>query len=135
METIHVGRLFEVLQAFGRNPSKKDCQRRIDQLESDERFELTFEQFKTLIAESWTSVNNDRTALRKALEKFDQSKDGFIDIEQFRIAMRTLGEPLSDDEIDGLIELGLNTEHRKIEIECKILSYPPSNRFHSFHLF
>ena len=31
--------------------------------------------------------------------------------------MSTLGEPLSDDEIDELIQLGLNDEHRKICIE------------------
>ncbi len=84
-----------------------------------EKFELTLEDFKQLLEESWTSVNNDRYALRKALEKFDHSNEGFIDIEQFRIAMRTLGEPLSDDEIDGLIQIGLNDEHRKIDIECK----------------
>jgi calmodulin len=84
-----------------------------------EKFELTLEDFKQLLEESWTSVNNDRYALRKALEKFDHSKEGFIDIEQFRIAMRTLGEPLSDDEIDGIIQIGLNDEHRKIDIECK----------------
>lgn len=33
--------------------------------------------------------------------------------------MSTLGEPLSDNEIDGLIQLGLNDEHRAIDIECK----------------
>jgi calmodulin len=119
LDTVHVSRLLELLQAFGKNPSQADCQRRIDELESDEKFELTFEDFLQLIDESWTSVNNDRTTLRNALEKFDHSKEGFIDIEQFRIAMRTLGEPLSDDEIDGLIQLGLNDEHRKIDIECK----------------
>jgi len=77
------------------------------------------EDFKELINEPWTSTNNDRNILRKSLEKFDHSKQGFIDIEQFRIAMRTLGEPLSDEEIDGLIQLGLNDEHKKIDIECK----------------
>jgi Ca2+-binding EF-hand superfamily protein len=116
LETIHVRHLLEVLQALGKNPSQKDCQRRIDELQSDE---LTFEDFKQLINEPWTSMNNNRNSLRKALQEFDQSKEGFIDIEQFRIAMGTLGEPLSDEEIDGLIQLGLNDQHEKIEIECK----------------
>ena len=35
VETIHINRLLEVLQAFGRNPSQIDCQRRIDELEAD----------------------------------------------------------------------------------------------------
>jgi Ca2+-binding EF-hand superfamily protein len=119
LETIHVRRLLEALQAFGKNPSQKDCQHRIIQLQSDQ---LTFEDFKQLINEPWVSTNNDRNSLRKALQEFDQSKEGFIDIEQFRIAMRTLGEPLSDKEVDGLIQLGLNDGYQKIEIECKFLS-------------
>ena len=53
------------------------------------------------------------------MEKFDPKNEGFIDIEQFRNVMRSLGEPLLDDEIDDLIQLGLNDEHRKIDIECK----------------
>ncbi len=64
-------------------------------------------------------MNNDRQVLRHAFERFDHSKKGFIEIEQFRTAMRTYGEPLSDDEIDGLIQLGLNDEQKKIDIECK----------------
>jgi Ca2+-binding EF-hand superfamily protein len=117
LETIHVRRLFEVLQAFGKNPSKKDCQQRIGQLSSDQ---LTFKEFKQIINEPWASANNDRNNLRKALQEFDQNNDGFIDIKQFRIAMRTLGEPLSEKETDGLIQLGLNKNtNEKIEIECK----------------
>lgn len=35
LDTIHIDRLLEVLQACGKNPSKKDCQRRINELESE----------------------------------------------------------------------------------------------------
>jgi calmodulin len=138
VDTIHVSRLLETLQAFGRNPSQIDCDTRITELEADgkkiklnsrfneisffqEKFELTFEDFLQILDESWTSINNDRNILRRALEKCDHSKQGFIDIEQFRTIMRTLGEPLSDDEIDGLIQLGLNDEQKQIDIECKFL--------------
>ncbi|UJR14809.1 hypothetical protein I4U23_001796 [Adineta vaga] len=117
LTTIHINRLMEVLQAFGRNPSRTDCEKRIHELEEDEKFELTFEDLLQLLKEPWTIINNDRDILRQAFAKFDHSKQGFIDIEQFRTVMRTLGEPLTNDEIDGLIQLGLNDEHRKIEIE------------------
>jgi calmodulin len=84
-----------------------------------EKFELTFEDLLQILEEQWTVINNDRNILRNALKKFDHSNEGYIDIEHFRTVMRTLGEPLSDDEIDGLIQLGLNDEHKKIDIECK----------------
>jgi hypothetical protein len=34
-DTIHVRRLSEVLQAFGKNPSQKDCEQRISELEEN----------------------------------------------------------------------------------------------------
>jgi Ca2+-binding EF-hand superfamily protein len=43
VETIHINRLLEVLQAFGRNPSQQDCERRIHELEDDgKRFYLIY---------------------------------------------------------------------------------------------
>ncbi|CAF4633871.1 unnamed protein product, partial [Rotaria sp. Silwood2] len=117
LDTIHANRLLEVLQTFGKNPSQMDCNRRIQALEEDEKFELTFEDFIEILEEPWTSVNNDRNTLHKALAKFDHTKEGYIDIEKFREIMRTLGEPLSDDDIDDLIQLGLNDEEKKIDIE------------------
>ncbi|CAF1261932.1 unnamed protein product [Adineta steineri] len=117
LDTIHINRLLEVLQAFGRNPSQSDCDKRIHELEDDEKFELTFKDFLQILEESWTLINNDRNILRKAFAKFDLSNEGSIDIEQFRTIMRTLGEPLSDDEIDELVQLGLNDKHKKIDIE------------------
>ncbi|CAF1188664.1 unnamed protein product [Rotaria sordida] len=117
LDTIHVNRLLEVLQVFGRNPSQIDCNRRIRELEEDEKFELTFEDFIEILDEPWTTINNDRNTLHKALARFDHTKEGLIDIEKFRETMRTFGEPLADDEIDDLIQLGLNDEEKKIDIE------------------
>ena len=73
-----------------------------------------------LLNEPWTIINNDRESLRQALEKFDYTNEGYIDIEHFRTVMTTLGEPLSDAELDALIQLGLNEDQTKINIECKI---------------
>ncbi len=33
VETIHISRLLEALQAFGKNPSQADCEERIHELE------------------------------------------------------------------------------------------------------
>ncbi len=73
-----------------------------------------------LLDEPWAVVNNDRESLRQALEKFDYTNEGYIDIEQFRTVMTTLGEPLSDEELHALIQLALNEDQTKINIERKI---------------
>ncbi|CAF0746357.1 unnamed protein product [Rotaria sordida] len=114
---INVNRLTQVLQAFGRNPSLKDSEQRINELEAAEKFELTLEDVLQITNESWTAINNDRDGLRQALEKFDPTQEGYIDIEKFRTIMTTLGEPLTDEELDDLIQLGLNDEQTKINID------------------
>ncbi|CAF3603394.1 unnamed protein product [Rotaria sp. Silwood1] len=100
---ININRLTQVLQALGRNPSLKDSEQRINELEADAE-------------ESWTVINNDPNGLRQALEKFDSTQEGYIDIDKFRTIMTTLGEPLIDEELDDLIQLGLNEEQTKINI-------------------
>ncbi|CAF2116754.1 unnamed protein product [Rotaria magnacalcarata] len=114
---INVNRLTEVLQAFGRNPSLRDSEQRMNELEAAGKFELTLDDVLQIIDEPWTAVNNDRDGLRQALEKFDTTHEGYIEIEKFRTMMTTIGEPLSDDELDDLIQLGLNDEQTKINID------------------
>ncbi len=74
-----------------------------------------------MLGEQWTIINNNRDVLRQALGKFDDTQEGYIDIERFRTVMSTLGEPLTDEELDALIQLGLNDDQTKINIDCKIL--------------
>jgi len=82
--------------------------------------ELTFDDILQILDEQWTIVHNDRDALRRALEKFDDKQEGYIDIDRFRTLMSTLGEPLTDEELDAFIQLGLNDDQTKINIDCKI---------------
>lgn len=82
------------------------------------KLELTLEDVLQVLNEPWTVFNNDRDALHQALAKFDHSKDGYIDIEHFRTVMTTLGEPLDDEELEALVQLGLNEDQTKINIEC-----------------
>lgn len=83
--------------------------------------ELALEDVLQVLNEPWTVANNDRDSLRQALGKFDDAKDGYIDIERFRTVMTTLGEPLDDDEFQTLIQLGSNEDQTKINIECKMI--------------
>ncbi len=80
---------------------------------------MTLDDIFQILDEPWTAVNNDREALRRAFEKFDHTQEGYIDIDHFRTVMSTLGEPLSDEELDGLIQMGLNEDQTKISIDCK----------------
>ncbi|CAF0914558.1 unnamed protein product [Adineta steineri] len=117
VNSINVNHLTEILQAFGRNPSLKDSQERVNELELVGKYELTLEDVLTILDEPWTTVNNDHDTLHRALKKFDETQEGYIDVEHFRKVMSTLGEPLSEKEVDDLIELGLQNDDQKIDID------------------
>ncbi len=69
--------------------------------------------------EQWAVANNNRDVLRQAFGKFDETQEGYIDIEQFRTVMSTIGEPLTNEDVEAFIQLGLNEDQTKINIECK----------------
>jgi len=81
---------------------------------------LTLDDVLKILDEPWTAFNNNRDALRQALENFDQTQEGYINVEQFRTAMSTLGEPLSNEELNEIIRLCINEDQKKISINCKI---------------
>ncbi|CAF1336674.1 unnamed protein product [Adineta ricciae] len=116
-DCIRVKHLTEVIQALGRNPSMKDAEERIDELEAIGKYELTLDDILQILREPWTVVNNDRDDLRHALERFKHEHDDYIDVERFSQAMSTLGEPLAKREVDDLIRLGLTNDQKKIDIE------------------
>ncbi|CAF0815098.1 unnamed protein product [Didymodactylos carnosus] len=104
---ISVQNLLKILQALGYNPSSTDCQQRIEDFSVEGRNVLSFEDVLMVCQEPWTNVNN-RDALLAALKTFDSEGNGYIDADKFRKLMTTLGEPLSDNEIDDLINLSNN---------------------------
>ncbi|UJR31910.1 hypothetical protein I4U23_019384 [Adineta vaga] len=126
-DCIRVSRLTEVIQAFGRNPSMKDAKERIEELEEIGKFELTLDDVLQILDEPWTLINNDYEGLRQALQRFDFNHEGSIDIEYFRKAMSTLGEPLMKKELDELIRLGLNKDQKKIDIDYLLVQLLSDN--------
>ena len=96
-----------------------------------EKYELTLGDVLQIIQEPWTSVNNNRDLLRQAFGKFDESQEGYIDIDRFRTVMSTIGEPLTEEDVDALIELSSKEDPTKINIESKNFNIS----FESFELF
>lgn len=73
-----------------------------------------------VLDEPWTTAHNDRDSLREALQRFDDARDGHIDVEDFRAVLSTLGEPLTAKELDEVVRLGFNENSGKIDIECEM---------------
>ena len=56
-------------------------------------------------------------AIRMAFQVFDQNGDGFIDVQELKRAMKNLGEPLTDKELQDMMKEADVDKNNKIDYE------------------
>ncbi|KAG7306445.1 hypothetical protein JYU34_009082 [Plutella xylostella] len=114
---IHVAQIGDALRALGQNPTESDVKKCTHHLKPDER--ISFEVFLPIYQVLSTGPPRQlqsRTAISKArsgdtandfiegLRHFDKDGNGFISSAELRHLLSTLGEKLSDDEVEQLLQ-------------------------------
>ena len=56
-------------------------------------------------------------AIRMAFRVFDQNGDGYIDVQELKHAMKNLGEPLTDKELQDMMKEADVDKNNKIDYE------------------
>uniref|UniRef100_U5EZ69 Putative myosin essential light chain ef-hand protein superfamily n=1 Tax=Corethrella appendiculata TaxID=1370023 RepID=U5EZ69_9DIPT len=92
----------ECLRALGQNPTESDVKKFTVQLKPDER--VSFEVFLPI----YQAISKQRTAdtaddFIEGLRHFDKDASGFITSAELRHLLTTLGEKLSDEEVEQLL--------------------------------
>lgn len=100
---IHVGQIGDALRAMGQNPTESDVKKCTHHLKSDER--ISFEVFLP-IYQAISKARSGDTAndFIEGLRHFDKDGNGFISSAELRHLLSTLGEKLSDDEVEQLLQ-------------------------------
>lgn len=106
----------KLVQLLGHNPSKKQANDALKACEIEHGDEVDLELAKAFV---WSVLNEIQIGddLRAAFDKFDKDKNGYLDQKEFRIAMGTLGESLTLEELDKLMELFDVNKDGKIQYE------------------
>ncbi|CAO1346834.1 unnamed protein product [Diamesa serratosioi] len=92
----------ECLRALGQNPTESDVKKFTHQLKPDER--ISFEVFLPI----YQAISKQRSGdtaddFVEGLRHFDKDASGFISSAELRHLLTTLGEKLSDDEVENLM--------------------------------
>jgi len=74
----------------------------VDEMDEDARGEIQWENFKILF-ERKVQEDEDERELRSAFRVLDKNNQGEIDVEDLRWILRSLGDDLTDEEIQDMI--------------------------------
>ncbi|CAG2116006.1 unnamed protein product [Medioppia subpectinata] len=99
---ISVSQLGDVLRALGQNPTEGEVKKCSNQLKPDERigFEVFLPILQTISKNRSTDTAED---FIEGLRHFDKDGSGYISSAELRHLLTTLGEKLTDDEVEQLL--------------------------------
>ena len=99
----------KLAQLVGQNPTIQQLDGAFDSCELNDKIELTLNECYAVIWSIWYDLDV-QAELREAFSKFDKDKNGYLDINEFKIAMQSFGEVLTNDELKEMMDL-VDTNH------------------------
>lgn len=105
----------DVLRALGQNPTEAEVKKCSNSLKPDDR--IGFEVFLPILqAVSKNRTNDTAEDFIEGLRHFDKDGSGYISSAELRHLLTTLGEKLTDDEVEALLQ-GQEDSHGNVHYE------------------
>jgi len=99
---IQVNQVGDVLRALGQNPTEAEVKKLTQSHRQDER--ISFEVFLPMYSSISKNKSSDTAEdFIEGLRHFDKDGNGYISAAELRHLLTTLGEKLSDEEVEQLV--------------------------------
>ncbi|TGO57497.1 hypothetical protein BOTNAR_0200g00140 [Botryotinia narcissicola] len=95
-------KLGTVMRSLGQNPSESELQDMINEVDADNNGTIDFPEFLTMMARKMKDTDSEEE-IREEFKVFDRDNNGFISAAELRHVMTSIGEKLTDDEVDEMI--------------------------------
>jgi len=92
-----------VMRSLGQNPTEGELRDMVQEADEDGNGYIDFEEFLAMMARKIKDVDSV-DELREAFRIFDRDGDGFISADELRHVMTTLGETLTNEEVNEMIK-------------------------------
>jgi calmodulin len=100
--TISSHELGTIMRSLGQNPTESELMDMINEVDIDGNGIIDFKEFLNMMAKKMKETDSEEE-LREAFRVFDKDGNGHISAVELRTVMTTLGEKLTDDEVDEMI--------------------------------
>ena len=106
------------MRSLGQEPSQTELEDILNEIDKDGSGSIEFDEFLSMMGRKVQQADSE-SELRAAFAVFDRDGSGTISAEELRNVMKSIGENLSDSEIDEMIkEADANGDGN---IDCKLL--------------
>ncbi|KAA8572065.1 hypothetical protein EYC84_001990 [Monilinia fructicola] len=106
-----------VMRSLGQNPSESELQDMINEVDADNNGTIDFPEFLTMMARKMKDTDSEEE-IREAFKVFDRDNNGFISAAELRHVMTSIGEKLTDDEVDEMIREADQDGDGRIDCMC-----------------
>ncbi|KAJ7841041.1 calmodulin [Mycena olivaceomarginata] len=100
--TITTLELGTVMRSLGQNPTEGELQDMINEVDVDGNGTIDFNEFLAMMAKKFQDTDSEEE-IRQAFTVFDKDGNGTISVTELQQVMRSLGEKLSDREVEEMI--------------------------------
>jgi len=93
----------QILKSLGKNPTEGELVELVNYVDQDGTGMLDFPEFLAMMRKTTDDANSEEE-MQEAFRVFDRDGNGFVTEKELRLIMMNLGEKLTDDEIDEMIQ-------------------------------
>ncbi|KAJ3889357.1 putative calmodulin [Lentinula edodes] len=101
--TITTLELGTVMRSLGQNPTDAELQDMINEVDVDGNGTIDFKEFLSMMEKKFKDTDSEEE-IRQAFQVFDKDGNGTISAKELKAVMESLGEKLSDKEVDAMIQ-------------------------------
>merc|ERR1712093_133645 len=93
-----------VLRSLGQNPTEAELQALMEEVDKDKSGTIEFDEFVDLMSQTNKSQEQMNEEIKNAFLTFDADGSGFITREELIETLTTMGDPVDEETITGMIQ-------------------------------
>lgn len=99
--SISPSELATVMKSLGLSPNETEITDLMNEIDQDGNHEIDFEEFLTLMARQ-ADTRDSAQEIIEAFKVFDKNGDGYISLSELKHVFNSIGEKLSDEELETM---------------------------------
>merc|ERR1712057_14362 len=92
-----------VLRSLGQNPTEAELAALMEEVDKDKSGTIEFDEFVDLMSRTNKTKEQMEEEIKNAFLTFDADGSGFIDRQELVEALTTMGDPVDEETINGMI--------------------------------